>query len=137
MIEKGEEGIIAKKKDSLYYPGKRSQDWRKIKSRKTIEAVICGYTESDKSGRPFGSLILGQKEATHWKYIGNCGTGFSIAQMQNLFEMFQSSLEDRYPFAEKINLKGRVTQWLKPDRKSTRMNSSHVAISYEVYCFKQ
>src|SRR5690625_896736 len=115
MIEKGEEGIIAKKKDSLYYPGKRSEDWRKIKSRKTIEAVICGYTESDKSGRPFGSLILGQKEATHWKYIGNCGTGFSIAQMQNLFEMFQSSLEDRSPFAEKINLKGRVPQWLNPE----------------------
>ena len=43
--EKGLEGIIAKRKTSIYGPGKRSLDWLKIKSRPQQEFIVCGFTE--------------------------------------------------------------------------------------------
>jgi ATP-dependent DNA ligase len=43
--ERGLEGIIAKRKSSIYRPGKRSPDWLKIKSRPQQEFVVCGFTE--------------------------------------------------------------------------------------------
>src|SRR5699024_11460917 len=56
-VEAGMEGVIAKKADSVYIPGYRSEDWLKIKTQETQEAIICGYTDSET--QPFGSLILG------------------------------------------------------------------------------
>ena len=42
---KGMEGIVAKRKESVYWPGKRSSDWLKIKSMPQEEFVIGGFTE--------------------------------------------------------------------------------------------
>ena len=41
----GLEGIMAKRRDSPYLPGKRSESWLKIKARQTTECIIAGYTE--------------------------------------------------------------------------------------------
>lgn len=43
--DRGLEGVIAKRSDSPYRFGRRSNDWLKIKNVRTQEAVICGYTE--------------------------------------------------------------------------------------------
>jgi bifunctional non-homologous end joining protein LigD len=56
--EKGLEGIIAKRKASIYRPGKRSPDWLKIKSRPQQEFVVCGFTEGKGSRQYFGALLL-------------------------------------------------------------------------------
>jgi bifunctional non-homologous end joining protein LigD len=56
--EKGLEGIIAKRKSSVYRPGKRSPDWLKIKSRPQQEFVVCGFTEGKGSRKYFGALLL-------------------------------------------------------------------------------
>jgi hypothetical protein len=48
--EKVFEDIIAKRKTSVYRPGKRSQDWLKIKSRPQQEFVVCGFTEGKGAG---------------------------------------------------------------------------------------
>ena len=108
----GLEGIIAKKSDSKYIPGSRSSNWLKIKGRESIEAIICGYTESDNSS--FGSLILGIQQEGKLKYIGNCGTGFNDELKRQLLNNFQDLLIKRSPFDEKINLKGRHPVWVKP-----------------------
>jgi bifunctional non-homologous end joining protein LigD len=42
--QKGMEGIIAKRKDSIYRPGKRTSDWLKIKARLQQEFVVGGFT---------------------------------------------------------------------------------------------
>jgi ATP-dependent DNA ligase len=60
--EKGLEGIIAKRKTSIYMPGKRSPDWLKIKSRPQQEFVVCGFTEGKGSRKHFGALLLGASE---------------------------------------------------------------------------
>src|SRR2546430_9409951 len=60
VIARGLEGIIAKRKDARYVPGKRSKDWIKIKKKTTLDCLIAGITAGE-SGREgtFGSFILG------------------------------------------------------------------------------
>ena len=65
-LEKGLEGIMAKKKDSPYEPGIRSGNWLKIKKLLTCDCVIFGYTKGTGArAETFGALILGlyDKEA--------------------------------------------------------------------------
>ena len=57
--QRGLEGIVAKRKDSTYQPGRRSKSWLKIKSRMQQEAVIGGITEPSGSRKHFGALMLG------------------------------------------------------------------------------
>ena len=43
-VERGLEGVMAKRLGSVYTPGKRTPNWRKVKNRRTVEVVIGGYT---------------------------------------------------------------------------------------------
>src|SRR5699024_3137615 len=111
-VEAGMEGVIATKADSVYIPGYRSEDWLKIKTQETQEAIICGYTDSET--QPFGSLILGVFEEGELIYIGNCGTGFSNKEQEELLKKFKPLQRKTNPFPEKIELKGRVPNWMTP-----------------------
>ena len=53
--EKGMEGIIAKRKESLYRPGKRTSDWLKIKARLQQEFVVGGFTAPERKPEVSGS----------------------------------------------------------------------------------
>jgi len=57
--ERGMEGIIAKRKDSIYRPGKRSSDWLKIKTRLQQEFVVGGFTAPKGSRKHLGAIVLG------------------------------------------------------------------------------
>nr|MBA3986864.1 ATP-dependent DNA ligase [Flavobacteriales bacterium] len=70
-VKMGMEGVIAKKCSSVYTPGYRSEDWVKLKKTESMEAIICGYTISEKATRPFGSLILGMMDTGTLAYVGN------------------------------------------------------------------
>lgn len=110
----GMEGIIAKKASSSYQAGYRSSDWLKFKPTNSSEALICGYTISDKSARAFGSLILGMMEENELVYVGNCGTGFSQQQLKLLKKQFEPLITQKVPFKKSPNLKGRHPIWMKP-----------------------
>ncbi|MEP6260163.1 MAG: DNA ligase D [Gillisia sp.] len=114
-IDAGMEGVIAKKADSKYSPGYRSENWLKIKAVQSTEAIICGYTDSESGGSLFGSLILGLFEDEKLAYIGNCGSGFTAAEQKKLLAKFKKLETDKSPFDKKINLKGRTPHWLKPE----------------------
>jgi bifunctional non-homologous end joining protein LigD len=79
------EGIVAKKRDSRYLPGKRTREWLKIKTHGRQEFVIVGYTRGQgrRSGR-FGALILGYYDGGELKYAGNVGTGFTDDEIDKL-----------------------------------------------------
>ena len=113
-VAMGMEGVIAKKADSPYIPGSRSDKWLKIKAFESQEALICGYTDSDKGGL-FGSLILGMYRDEELVYIGNCGTGFSEQDKKDLYEKFQPLVTNVKPFKKKPALKGRIPTWLIPE----------------------
>lgn len=113
-IDEGMEGVIAKKADSTYSPGYRTENWLKIKAVQSQEAIICGYTDSEKTNS-FASLILGMFKGDKLVYIGNCGTGFSSEEQKELLKKMKKIRVKKSPFEEKINLKGRKANWLKPE----------------------
>jgi bifunctional non-homologous end joining protein LigD len=113
-IDAGMEGVMAKKIDSTYSPGYRSENWLKIKAVETEEAIICGYTDSVGGGGVFGSLILGMFVDDKMKYIGNCGSGFSAKDQRELLDRFEKLEIENHPFQKKPNLKGRNPHWVNP-----------------------
>jgi bifunctional non-homologous end joining protein LigD len=74
----GLEGVVAKRRDSPYRPGRRSPDWVKVKSFRTQEVVIGGWTEGrgERDGS-LGALLLGIPSDEGLRYVGKVGTGFS------------------------------------------------------------
>ncbi len=71
----GLEGVVAKRIDSLYV-SERSSNWLKLKTSKTIDAVVGGWTAPRAPGAPFGSLLLGLYEGKNLRFIGHVGSGF-------------------------------------------------------------
>lgn len=75
--EKGLEGIVAKRKDSLYWQGKKTKDWIKCKVMSTDDCVICGYIPKDNN---MISLVLGQyNEENNIVYKGHVTLGVSLS----------------------------------------------------------
>ena len=111
--EKNLEGIMAKKTDSLYYTGKRTNEWLKIKNHKTQEAIITGYTDPGGSRKYFGALVLAIKEEGKLKYIGHTGSGFNQQSLKEMWNLLQPLKQSKSPFNEKVKTNMPVT-WVKP-----------------------
>jgi len=107
------EGIIAKKKDSPYFPDTRSKTWLKIKTEQRHEAVICGYTRKKDTDRLFSSLILGIYEKGKLKFIGQVGTGYTAGLQQELIGKFKPLITKNCPFTKVPPLTDQAV-WLKP-----------------------
>jgi bifunctional non-homologous end joining protein LigD len=69
------EGIVAKRIDSRYV-SERSTNWLKLKTSRTLDAVVGGWTAPRGAGAPFGSLLLGIYEGRKLRFIGHAGSGF-------------------------------------------------------------
>jgi bifunctional non-homologous end joining protein LigD len=108
------EGIMAKKADSLYYPGRRSAEWLKIKQHKTQEALIAGFTKAQGSRKHFGALILAEKNVSSYNYIGHVGTGFDEKKLKEIIDMLKPLVRKDSPFDEKIPTNMPVT-WVEPE----------------------
>ena len=79
------EGVVAKRVDSRYRPGRRSTDWHKLKLRRTQEVVVVGYTRGQ--GRRtggFGALIVAVHDGGGLRWAGNVGTGFGDDEIERL-----------------------------------------------------
>jgi DNA ligase D-like protein (predicted ligase)/DNA ligase D-like protein (predicted 3'-phosphoesterase) len=112
-LEKGLEGVVAKKKGSFYEPGARSGSWLKIKKLRSCDCVVLGYTKG--SGvrlETFGALLLGLYSGEKLVYVGKVGTGFSQAMLETLLERFQQLKTNTAPF--NVDVPDEVT-WLKPE----------------------
>lgn len=97
----GFEGVMAKRKDSLYYPGKRSDAWLKIKKVKTVDCVIGGFTEGEGARHAyFGALLLGVNQPL--QFIGKVGSGFTDEDVRTIYTKLKEKEINRNPFTEKI-----------------------------------
>ena len=112
------EGIMGKKLDSRYFPGRRSREWLKFKTHGEQEFVIAGYTKG--KGRrewSFGSLVLGVYEPEGLVYAGNVGTGFDDAEIEEILKKLRPLERKDPPFAEPPKMprirKGDVV-WVEP-----------------------
>lgn len=108
------EGIMAKKADSLYYPGVRTNDWLKIKYHKTLDAVIAGFTEPTGSRNHFGALVLGIWDGKKLKYIGHTGSGFNTQGLKDMSGLLKPLIQEQSPFEEDVKTNMPVT-WVKPE----------------------
>lgn len=106
------EGIVAKKKASLYLPGKRTNDWLKIPTETRQEFVIGGYTESD-SGRPFRSLLFGYYENGKLINVGHSGGGFKEKQMKEIYSRLKKLETKMSPFSNEVEADTKI-HWVKP-----------------------
>ena len=107
------EGIMAKKADSEYYAGKRTNDWLKIKNHKSADVIICGYTAPTGSRKYFGSLVLGIIKKNNLEHVGHAGTGYDEEMLKTVFNLLQPLVQNESPFLEKIITNNKVT-WVKP-----------------------
>jgi DNA ligase D-like protein (predicted ligase)/DNA ligase D-like protein (predicted 3'-phosphoesterase) len=112
-LEKGLEGVMAKKKTSPYEPGVRSGNWLKIKKLHSCDCVIFGYTKGTGTrAKTFGALLLGLYNSEgKLVYVGEVGTGFSTNTLRTLTEAFKTLEADSAPFT--VDTTDEVT-WLKP-----------------------
>ena len=113
ILERGLEGVMAKKKDSYYEEGLRTGNWLKIKKIKTCDCVIFGYTQGEHSrGKTFGALIIGLYDNDGKSvYVGKVGTGFTEQLLGLLITKFEKMKTVTPPF--KVESMGKVT-WLEP-----------------------
>ena len=107
------EGIISKKKTARYKSG-RGTSWVKSKCVGRDEFVIGGYRKSDKKGRPFASLLLGEFEGDRLIYRGRVGTGFNEALMDDLAGAMKSLERKTAPFDTLPADARRGAVWLTP-----------------------
>src|SRR6516225_7911586 len=96
--EFGLEGLVAKKKSSVYESGRRSGAWVKLKITKSQEFVIGGYTLPEGSRSHFGSLLVGYQSPEGLMLAGRIGTGFSDKVLASLYTKFQKLKVPSSPF---------------------------------------
>ena len=101
-LANGMEGIVAKRRDSRYDAGKRTDAWLKIKATQSDEFVVGGYTVGSGSrASTFGSLAVGYYKAGASKltYVGHAGSGFDDRTLQTLHPNAWKALRtDESPF---------------------------------------
>jgi DNA ligase D-like protein (predicted ligase)/DNA ligase D-like protein (predicted polymerase)/DNA ligase D-like protein (predicted 3'-phosphoesterase) len=93
------EGVVAKKRDSTYQPGRRSSSWVKDKIWNTQEVVIGGWRQGE-GGRSsgIGALMLGVPEEGGLQFAGRVGTGFTEKQLGKLKNILKPLETDESPF---------------------------------------
>jgi ATP-dependent DNA ligase len=119
--EFGFEGIVAKRKDSIYEPGKRTGAWVKYRVNRGQEFVIGGYTP----GNPFDALIVGYYEGERLLYAAKVRNGFVPLVRREVASRLKGLEIDTCPFAnlpEKKRTQWALTKeemkncvWLKPE----------------------
>ena len=117
----GLEGIVAKRRDSLYEPGKRSGAWVKFKINRAQAFVIGGYTP----GNPFDALIVGCYKDADLHFVGKVRNGFVPHLRREVFKQLAPLETTACPFAnlpEKKRTQWALTReemkncrWLKPE----------------------
>jgi ATP-dependent DNA ligase len=109
----GLEGIMAKKKDSKYLPGRRSDCWVKVKVRQTSECYIVGYTKGKGDrGQTFGALHIAEKVGDELHYRGKVGTGFDDATAKEISGALKNIKVVKSPDVIGKLLDEKISTWL-------------------------
>ncbi|HLY82457.1 MAG TPA: DNA ligase D, partial [Acidimicrobiales bacterium] len=95
----GLEGIIAKRLDSRYEPGRRTGAWLKIKHTLRQELVIGGWLPGEgRRAQRIGALLMGYYEDGGFRYAGRVGTGFTDKTLADLGERLAPLRREGSPF---------------------------------------
>lgn len=112
----GLEGVVAKKRNASYLPGRRSDCWLKLKHVRRTSAVVAGWKpgEGGRAGR-LGSLLLGVHGEQGLEYAGHVGTGFSATTLAQLADRLEPLRRADPPFATAVPREhARSAVWVEP-----------------------
>lgn len=102
----GLEGLIGKRKNSLYEAGQRSGAWIKLKITLEQEFVIGGFSNPQGSRKHFGALLVGYYEKNKFLFAGKVGTGFNETSLRALYRELDKIRIPDCPFANLPEKKG-------------------------------
>lgn len=113
----GWEGVVAKRLDSRYLPGRRSRSWVKLKNALTQEVVVIGWRRSAEGGRAGGiaSLLLAVNDGGALRYAGRVGSGFSEAQLRDAAARLAPLQRATSPIAGVPAAERRDAVWVEPE----------------------
>lgn len=93
VAAQGLEGVVAKRLNSRYQPGKRSGAWIKIKRLHRLFCAIVGFLPEGKND--FRSLVLAADDGQGLRLVGKVGTGFDEKQRKKMNHVLWSRLCQR------------------------------------------
>lgn len=95
------EGLVAKRWDSRYTPGKRTKAWRKVKIRRRQELVVGGWTPgAGRRSDTLGALLVGHHADGELHYAGRVGTGFDQRELRRLLDLLEPLQRPASPFVD-------------------------------------
>lgn len=110
----GWEGVIAKRRDSLY-EHRRSRSWLKMKCELTAEFVVGGFTDPQRSRVGLGALLVGYWNGDDLVFAGKVGTGFDTVLLLALRERLDRIEIPQPPFTKAIGLPRLRAHWVEPE----------------------
>ena len=112
----GLEGVVAKRLDGVYLPGRRSQNWLKLKNVVREDVVVGGWLPGEgKRKERIGALLVGVAEEGRLRYAGRVGTGFSDAELDRLAALLEERSDSPFEAATAL------------PRNATFVQPTHVA----------
>ncbi|HTJ51734.1 MAG TPA: non-homologous end-joining DNA ligase [Cyclobacteriaceae bacterium] len=112
--EHGLEGIMAKRIDGKYLPGKRSDLWIKLKIRDSVECVIIGYNPGKgERSSTFGGLHIAERIGGELVYRGKVGTGFDDATVKEISKQIKTLKVIKKPIPQKV-MDEKTSIWVEP-----------------------
>jgi len=114
-LERGLEGVVAKRLDSPYEPGRRSPCWIKVKNVRREDVVVGGWLPGEGRRRErIGALLVGVEDDGGLRYAGRVGTGFTDAELKHLAGVLRE--RDSSPFAPGGVKPPRGAVFVEPER---------------------
>ena len=112
----GLEGIVSKKRDSCYSPGRRSEEWLKFPHRPAGSYVVGGWRLETGSTDRLGALLVGEPTSEGLVYRGRVGSGVAGAAAQRLRELLGPLSSGRSPFDTEVPREDALgTTWVRPE----------------------
>lgn len=113
--ELGLEGVVAKRADSVYQPGRRAHTWVKIKHILTQEVVIIGWLPGENArARTFGALLMAVPGRDGLTYVGRVGSGFSDKDLQDTAVVLAEIETPATPVDDVPALERKTAHWVEP-----------------------
>jgi bifunctional non-homologous end joining protein LigD len=112
--KQGQEGVVAKRLQSKYFPGKRSRDWLKIKANREQSCAIVGMTPPRGGRKHFGSLSLAVFEGGSLVYCGQVGSGFDDTSLSAIESALKPLVVNKPSVRSGLKLAPKDMVWVKP-----------------------
>jgi bifunctional non-homologous end joining protein LigD len=116
-VANGLEGLVAKRRDSVYRPGRRVAEWVKVKTLQTQDVVIGGWTQGKGAReKSLGALLMGIPGSQGLHYAGKVGTGFNERDQRELLDALKGLESPSSPFVDAISAAdAKVAHYVRPE----------------------